>query len=148
MNENTTIHNGLEGIVAAETSLSMVDGTAGELVIAGFPVAELAMNAASEETAPLLGYGALPDEDELNAFRADLARRRELPPVAYELLRAAAAAKADGMDALRMAAGTISLRGDSQGTDQSDCATSSSDTRSSCAIRHDPCRSDTPVCAA
>lgn len=111
MNDNTTIHNGLEGIIAAETSLSMVDGTAGELIIAGFPVAELAMNATFEETAHLLWYGALPDEEELRAFRADLARRRELPPVAYELLRAAAAAKADGMDALRMAAGTISLRG-------------------------------------
>src|SRR5216684_4488413 len=117
MNENITIHNGLEGIIAAETSLSMVDGTAGELVIAGFPVAELATNATFEETAHLLWYGALPDEDELNAFRADLARRRELPPVAYELLRAAANEKADGMDALRMAAGTISLRGDSRGTD-------------------------------
>jgi citrate synthase len=110
MNENTTIHNGLEGIIAAETSLSMVDGTAGELVIAGFPVAELAMNATFEETAHLLWYGELPDESELAAFRADLARRRELPPVAYELLRAAAAANADSMDALRMAAGTISLR--------------------------------------
>ncbi|HEX7681150.1 MAG TPA: citrate/2-methylcitrate synthase, partial [Thermoanaerobaculia bacterium] len=114
MNENTTVHNGLEGIIAAETSLSMVDGTAGELVIAGFPVAELAMNATFEETAHLLWYGALPDEDELSAFRADLARRRELPPVAYELLRAAANEKADGMDALRMAAGTISLRGASR----------------------------------
>src|SRR5258706_1331463 len=148
MNENTTIHNGLEGIVAAETSLSMVDGTAGELVIAGFPVAELAMNATFEETAHLLWYGALPDEDELNAFRADLARRRELPPVAYELLRAAAAAKADGMDALRMASGTISLRGDSQGTDKSVCATSASDTRSSGAIRNEQCGTDTLVCAA
>ena len=148
MNENTTIHNGLEGIIAAETSLSMVDGTAGELVIAGFPVAELAMNATFEETAHLLWYGALPDEDELNAFRADLARRRELPPVAYELLRAAANEKADGMDALRMAAGTISLRGDSRGTDKSVCATSASDTSSSGAIRREQCGTDTLVCAA
>ena len=108
MNDTTTIHNGLEGIIAAETSLSMVDGTAGELVIAGFPVAELAMNATFEETAHLLWYGELPDEEQLSSFGADLARRRELPPIAYELLRAAA--DVDGMDALRMAAGTISLR--------------------------------------
>src|SRR5205807_1232317 len=107
---DTTIHNGLEGIIAAETSLSMVDGTAGELVIAGFPVAELAMNATFEETAHLLWYGELPDAEELAAFRADLASRRELPAVAYELLRAAAREKIDSMDALRMAAGTISLR--------------------------------------
>ncbi len=109
MNDTTTIHNGLEGIIAAETSLSMVDGTAGELVIAGFPVAELAMNATFEETAHLLWYGALPDEEELRAFRADLARRRELPPVADDLLLAAANENVDGMDALRMAAGTVSL---------------------------------------
>jgi citrate synthase len=108
---DTTIHNGLEGIIAAETSLSMVDGTAGELVIAGFPVAELAMNATFEETAYLLWYGELPDAEELSSFRADLVRRRELPAVAYELLRAAADARTDSMDALRMAAGTISLRG-------------------------------------
>src|SRR3954447_9934247 len=104
---NDTIHNGLEGIIAAETSLSMVDGTAGELVIAGFPVAELAMNATFEETAHLLWYGALPDQSKLAVFREALSRRRELPPVAYELLRAAALAKADSMDALRIAAGTI-----------------------------------------
>ncbi len=162
MNDDTTIHNGLEGIIAAETSLSMVDGTAGELVIAGFPVAELAMNATFEETAHLLWYGALPDEEELHAFRTDLARRRELPPVAYELLRAAAAAKADGMDALRMAAGTISLRGDSRGTDKSSIlredAGSPVESRDPCsqpttARRHlRSCVSaqdkDTPVCAA
>jgi citrate synthase len=110
MNDGT-IHNGLEGIVAAETALSMVDGTAGELVIAGFPVAELAMNATFEETAYLLWYGALPDEEELAAFRADLSRRRALPSVAHELLRASAHARIDAMDALRMAAGTVSLRG-------------------------------------
>ena len=34
--------NGLEGVVAAETRLSMVDGERGELVIAGFRVEELA----------------------------------------------------------------------------------------------------------
>jgi citrate synthase len=144
MNENTTIHNGLEGIIAAETSLSMVDGTAGELVIAGFPVAELAMNATFEETAHLLWYGELPDESELAAFRADLARRRELPPVAYELLRAAAAKSADSMDALRMAAGTISLRS----TDKSVCATSSAASTADLAGKQDQCGTDTLVCAA
>jgi len=132
---DTTIHNGLEGIIAAETSLSMVDGTAGELVIAGFPVAELAMNATFEETAHLLWYGELPDACELAAFRADLSRRRELPPVAYELLRAAARERTDSMDALRMTAGTVSLQ--VQSTDKSVCATQTKQGGT-----------DTPVCAA
>jgi len=147
MNENTTIHNGLEGIVAAETSLSMVDGTAGELVIAGFPVAELAMNATFEETAHLLWYGELPDEEQLTVFRDDLARRRELPPVAYEILRAAADVNADSMDALRMAAGTISI----QSTDRSVCATSApapGRNTGNPVGKQDQCGTDTPVCAA
>jgi citrate synthase len=107
---NNPINNGLEGIVAAETTLSMVDGTRGELVIAGFPVAELALNATFEETVWLLWHGALPDAGELESFRADLAARRSLEPAALELLRAAAAARIDAMDALRIAAGTVSLR--------------------------------------
>jgi citrate synthase len=149
---DTTIHNGLKGIIAAETSLSMVDGTAGELVIAGFPVAELAMNATFEETAHLLWYGALPDAGELTAFRSDLARKRELPAVAYELLRAAAAKQVDSMDALRMAAGTISLN--SKSTDKSVCATSNSlksksADESACATSNaEQCGTDTLVCAA
>ncbi len=36
------VSNGLEGVVAAETRLSMVDGERGELVIGGFRVEELA----------------------------------------------------------------------------------------------------------
>ena len=36
------VNNGLEGVVAAETRLSMVDGERGELVIGGFRVEELA----------------------------------------------------------------------------------------------------------
>jgi citrate synthase len=148
MNGNT-IHNGLEGIIAAETSLSMVDGSAGELVIAGFPVAELAMNATFEDTAWLLWYGSLPDGKELTSFRDDLAGRRELPPVAYELLSACAAAKAGGMDALRMAASTVSLR--ARGTDKSVCATServSGAGKTSRGTDQGLCGTDTPVCAS
>jgi citrate synthase len=103
------INQGLEGVVAAETKLSMVDGQAGELVIAGFPVAELALNATFEETVLLLWDGELPDEATLKAFRAELAAHRALAPEALELLAAAARAEVDPMDALRMAAGTVSL---------------------------------------
>jgi citrate synthase len=110
--------NGLEGVVAAETALSMVDGEGGELVIAGFPVDELAENASFEETAHLLWYGRLPGAAELAAFRADLAARRELPPAARDLLAAAAAERAGTMDALRIAAGTVSLKGSSSDDEQ------------------------------
>lgn len=103
------VTGGLEGVVAAETRLSMVDGQAGELNIAGFPVAELAMNATFEETIHLLWNGELPGAAALQTLHEDLAARRELPPETLELLAACARANLDPMDALRIAAGTISL---------------------------------------
>lgn len=101
---------GLEGIVAAQTRLSSVDGQAGELIIAGFPVEELASQATFEETVYLLWHNSLPTATQLAEFREGLAMRRELSPVTVDLLRAAASQKAAVIDALRMAAGTLSLQ--------------------------------------
>lgn len=100
---------GLAGIVAAQTRLSSVDGQAGELIIAGFTVEELAPNASFEETVYLLWNDRLPNADELKAFQQELSALRQLPPVTIDLLRAAAQDQADPMDALRMAAATLSL---------------------------------------
>lgn len=100
---------GLEGVVAAETRLSHVDGQRGELIIAGFPLAELAANATFEETAYLLWNGRLPTDTELTHFRHTLARYRPLSAATLTLLRGAAQRNVPGMDALRMAAGTASL---------------------------------------
>jgi citrate synthase len=98
---------GLEGVVAAETRLSGVDGEAGELILAGFPVEKLAGHASFEETVYLLWHGSLPDAGQLAAFREELAGRRRLPPATMELLRTVAAEGLPAMDALRMAAGTV-----------------------------------------
>ena len=105
----TTFVPGLEGVIATETRLSSVDGEAGELTIAGFPVEELASRASFEEVVYLLWHDALPNSGQLAAFREKLAGRRALPSAALALLRAAAAEKASAMDAVRMATGTISL---------------------------------------
>jgi citrate synthase len=106
---DTMISNGLEDVVAAATRLSHVDGEAGELVIAGYPVGELAANATFEETTWLLWHGDRPTSRELDTFRADLAVRRALPPATLALLRECARARLDPMDALRIALGTVSL---------------------------------------
>jgi citrate synthase len=103
------VDSGLAGIVAAATELSAVDGERGELILAGFPVGELAPHASFEETTWLLWHGDLPSAAALASFRAALAAERELPAAALDLLRAGAAARIDPMDALRIAAGTISL---------------------------------------
>ena len=105
-------NNGLEGIVAATTRLSHVDGERGELVIAGYPVGELAEHATFEETTWLLWHGELPSASQLTTFRADMAAARALSPATVALLRECAGAGLDPMDALRAAAGTISLRTD------------------------------------
>ena len=90
-----SINKGLEGVIAAETALSLVDGERGELIIAGFPVAALALNATFEETVSLLWDAPY------------VAGRRAVPASTIALLRDAAHDRVDTMDALRMGAGTI-----------------------------------------
>ena len=51
---------GLDGIVAARTRLSHVDGQAGELIIGGYVLKELAGRVSFEEAAHLLWVGTLP----------------------------------------------------------------------------------------
>jgi citrate synthase len=105
----TQVQTGLEGVVAAETSLSDVDGERGELTIAGYPLDELASHATFEETTWLLWHGELPTAAELDAFQRRLTAARPLAPATLALIRDAASAGLDAMDTLRMAAGTISL---------------------------------------
>lgn len=100
---------GLANVVAAQTRLSSVDGQAGELLLAGFPVEDLAGRAAFEEVVYLLWHDALPTAGQLTAFCQDLAGRRALPAATLDLLRAAAAQRRPAMDVLGMAAGTLGL---------------------------------------
>lgn len=101
---------GLQGVVAAKTRLSSVDGQRGELIIAGFPLEEIAPNATFEEMVYLLWNGALPNATQLADFCQRLAAYRTLPAFTIDLLRTAAEQRVPTMDALRMGASTISLR--------------------------------------
>jgi citrate synthase len=96
---------GLEGIVAAQTAISSVDGQQGEL--RGFSVEDLAPHATFEETVFLLWNDVLPDTATLERFRADLAGARALDRHTLELLKAAAARSVHPMDALRMACASL-----------------------------------------
>jgi len=109
------LNRGLEGVPVAETRLSDIDGETGRLVIGGFPVEELAPNATYEESLFLLLYDRLPDAEERETFRADLAARREISDEVRAVLRQAAEEEAPAMDALRMGAAAATL-----GTDQDD----------------------------
>lgn len=101
---------GLQGVVAAKTRLSSVDGQRGELIIAGFPLEEIAPNATFEEMVYLLWNGALPNATQLADFCQRLAAYRTLPAFTIDLLRTAAEQRVPTMDALRMGVSTISLR--------------------------------------
>lgn len=77
---------GLEGVVAAETLLSHVDGNDGQLVYRGHWAEQLALDRSFEEVAYLLWYGQLPTEQQLTALKRQLQRHRELPVHAGRLL--------------------------------------------------------------
>ncbi len=98
---------GLDGVVAAQTRLSHVDGLAGELIIGGYELKQLAGRVSFEEAAHLLWQGALPDPQTLAALRREMAELRTLPEQTLRVVRAAAAAPP--IDALRMACATMSL---------------------------------------
>ena len=106
--------SGLEGVVAATTQLSHVDGERGELVIGGYQLEHLAEYATFEETTWLLWRGELPSVSELEEFRRTLAGRRTIPDSTLSLLRECAQRRIEDMDALRIAAGTLSLAGDDE----------------------------------
>src|SRR4029077_4380254 len=68
-------------------------------------------------------HGDLPSERQLQGFRADLAARRAMPPATMSLLRECARAGVDPMDALRIAAGTMSMTSDDPRTIVAQCPT-------------------------
>jgi len=104
---STSAARGLDGVVAARTRLSHVDGDRGELIIGGYELKELAGRVSFEAAAHLLWRGTLPTRDELERLRREFAAVRALPEQTLEVVRAAA--KVPPIDALRMGCATLSL---------------------------------------
>ena len=105
--DNKSTPEGLDGVIAASTRLSLVDGEAGRLVIAGYAVEDIAPKARFEELAYLLLNGRLATEPELTKFSAELAARRELPEATLLVLGEAARRSVPVIDALVMAVPTL-----------------------------------------
>ena len=74
------LNTGLRGVVIADTRICEVDGANGRLIYRGYLVQDLAENASFEEVSFLLLYEKLPDKDELEEFKRQLAADRALPP--------------------------------------------------------------------
>ena len=108
------VRPGLEGVIALDTRLSHIDGLAGELTIAGYPLENIAGYATFEEMLYLLWQDRLPTGDELSTFRDNLAQKRMISAPTLNILRAAAEKELGIMDALRMAASTLTLYTESE----------------------------------
>ncbi|WP_019911314.1 citrate synthase/methylcitrate synthase [Paenibacillus sp. HW567] len=70
---------GLEGVVAGETDIGLVDGERGYLVYRGYWAKELAVTRSYEEVAHLLWNGHLPSAEELNLLKQEMAAARSMP---------------------------------------------------------------------
>ena len=92
--------SGLEEVVAATTRLSDVDGEQGRLVLAGYPVEDIAGRVPFEDAMHLLFRGTLPTSAQRSALREALGDARE---AAFERMGELGDALAlpDAMDALR-----------------------------------------------
>ncbi|MBI4040266.1 MAG: citrate/2-methylcitrate synthase [Deltaproteobacteria bacterium] len=77
---------GLQGVVAGESKIGLVDGTQGVLAYLGYPIQVLAQYSTYEETAFLLLNGRLPKKKELSAFEEKLKKYRALPSEALEVI--------------------------------------------------------------
>jgi citrate synthase len=84
---STVASKGLEGVVAAETELSFIDGEKGVLEYVGIDIDSLARHSTFEETVFLLWNKRLPKKSELDAFNKDLREHYPLPAEIMTLLR-------------------------------------------------------------
>ena len=87
MSNSPSVSKGLEGIVAARTTLSDVRGDIGQLIYRGYDINELAGKVTYEEVVYLLHHGHLPNRKELNELKAQLASYRELPQGVIDLIK-------------------------------------------------------------
>lgn len=78
---------GLEGIVAAETTLSLVDGANSRLYYRGIPIEELTQNSNFEEVAYLLWNSKLPSSTELQDFKKKFYAEREISKEVLGILK-------------------------------------------------------------
>jgi citrate synthase len=99
----TPAERGLEGIVAAKTSISYIDGQNGRLFYQGIEINELAEHSTFEETVYLLWHGRLPTRAELEEHDRELKSRRGIPDEIVAMLRNLAT-DASPMEVLRTAA--------------------------------------------
>lgn len=82
-----TAPKGLEGVVAAKTRISDVQGDVGKLIYCGYDIDELAGKVTFEEVIHLLHHNHLPNRKELQEYKERLAASRELPAGVIDIIK-------------------------------------------------------------
>lgn len=103
-----TAQKGLEGVVVADTTSSLVNGVEGKLIYGGYRIEDLAANALFEEVVYLLWNRRLPTADELEELRLAIARNAALPSEVIAQLKSYPK-DADPMAMLRTAVSALGL---------------------------------------
>ncbi len=114
------LKKGLEGVLAAESALSFIDGDAGQLVYRGYSIEDLAAGASYEEVLYLLWHGDLPTQSELDTFREPMIEARSVDQSIYDQLKPLAEADERPMAALRTGASMLSAEEPEEEADPAD----------------------------
>jgi len=99
---------GLEGIPAAQSSISYVDGKNGILEYRGIRIEELAQKSTFVETAYLLIWGKLPTKQELSEFEKDIMYHRRIKYHIRDMMKCFPES-GHPMDALQTSAAALGL---------------------------------------
>lgn len=77
---------GLEGVIAAESSICRIDGQKGELYYRGYPISSLARKVSFEEVVYLLLHGELPNQSEYENFQLRVRAQRDINPAILDMI--------------------------------------------------------------
>jgi citrate synthase len=102
------LQRGLEGVLVAESELSVIDGDAGTLSYRGYPIRDLAAETTFEEVVYLLWHGSLPTRPELERFSRELCEHRGIGDPVVRTLEELAARDEEPMAALRTGVSMLS----------------------------------------
>jgi len=116
----TTAAKGLEGVIAAETEMSFIDGEKGVLEYVGIAIDDLARNSNFEETVYLLWNKRLPTRSELDDFQGGLRGEYALSDSVLDVIQRLPK-QAGPMHALRTTVSALALEdSDANSTDMTE----------------------------
>ena len=102
------IISGLEGVLAIESSIAYIDGSAPELSIRGYQIKDIVNSLTFEEMVFLLWNDKLPESTELTDFKNNLIQLREIPSSVMKFLKSVPT-DASPMASLRTAVSMIGV---------------------------------------